>query len=417
MGAGMWKVGTLAVRISTLGARLAAASLAAGIAAPAAAQVGPVPPVQSADEALAQDAAEYARLMSIPQDEALRRLRAQEESVAATDRLQTAWRDRLAGMAIEHGPEYKIVLLLTGDAPVRDTLIRAAGMDIPVRFRTGAPATRDEIVAAIREHQAAIREAMPRPPGLGADPRTGELVVFSPGVELGSERRAELEARFAALTGVPVRIDTAGAADLPLSIQGGARVIGPEAGGKRQYCTAGFVVTDGARTGIVTAAHCPDTLTYRSPGGGEIPLDYVGQWGWSYQDVQVHVSDAAQEPLFFADTAKSRLRRLTAARSRASTRAGDLVCHRGETSGYSCALVKMVDYAPPGDLCGGPCAAVWVAVEGPTCRGGDSGGPAFTGTTAFGIVKGASFDSSGRCGLYYYMSTDYLPPGWSLLRG
>ncbi len=328
-----------------------------------------------------------------------------------------AWRDRLAGIAIEHGPEYKIVLLLTGDAPVRDTLIRAAGMDIPVRFRTGAPATRDEIVAAIREHQAAIREAMPRPPGLGADPRTGELVVLAPGVDIGSERRAELEARFAALTGVPVRIDTAGAADLPLSIQGGARVIGPEAGGKRQYCTAGFVVTDGARTGIVTAAHCPDTLTYRSPGGGDIPLDYVGQWGWSYQDVQVHVSEAAQEPLFFANTDKTALRKLTGARSRASTRAGDIVCHRGETSGYSCALVKMVDYAPPGDLCGGPCAAVWVAVEGPTCRGGDSGGPAFTGTTAFGIVKGASFDDSGRCGLYYYMSTDYLPPGWSLLRG
>jgi hypothetical protein len=403
----------IALSLAVAAALTAAAPARADVPAAAAA----LPLVQTGEQALAQDAAEYARQLGIAPEEALRRLRAQEQSVAETDRLQHIYRDRLAGISVEHRPDYRIVLLLTGDEPVADRTIRAGGMDVPVVFRTGAAATREEVLAAIRLHQAEIRDVMPRPPGIGADARTGELVVMARGLELGDERETELEARFAALTGVPVRVETAAGSDALLSIEGGARVIGPEADGKRQYCTAGFVVTDGARTGLVTAAHCPDSLAYRSPRGGDVPLEYVGQWGWSYQDVQVNVSAAARDPVFYADTGKTALRRVGGTRSRASTRAGDVVCHRGETSGYSCALIEMVDYAPPGDLCGGPCAAVWVAVAGPTCRGGDSGGPAFAGTTAFGIVKGASFDRSGRCDLYYYMSTDYLPTGWSLLRG
>jgi hypothetical protein len=56
-----------------------------------------------------------------------------------------------------------------------------------------------------------------------------------------------------------------------------------------------------------------------------------------------------------------------------------------------------------------------VAVEGPTCAHGDSGGPVFLGQTAFGLVKGGSYRADGRCLFYYFMSTDYLPAGWSLL--
>jgi hypothetical protein len=39
----------------------------------------------------------------------------------------------------------------------------------------------------------------------------------------------------------------------------------------------------------------------------------------------------------------------------------------------------------------------------------------FNGTTAFGLVKGASYRGDGSCIFYFYMSTDYLPAGWSLL--
>jgi hypothetical protein len=98
-----------------------------------------------------------------------------------------------------------------------------------------------------------------------------------------------------------------------------------------------------------------------------------------------------------------------AVRPRASTRAGDFVCHRGERTGYTCGEVELIDFAPPGDLCGGPCAASWVTVAGPGCGGGDSGGPVFAGDTAFGIMKGGTWERNGRCAFYYYMSLDYLP--------
>jgi hypothetical protein len=96
---------------------------------------------------------------------------------------------------------------------------------------------------------------------------------------------------------------------------------------------------------------------------------------------------------------------------------GDIVCRRGETSGYGCFEIELTHFAPPGDLCGGPCAPTWVMVKG-ECRGGDSGGPVFIGTTALGIVKGGgSHSRSGGCNYWFYMSTDFLPDGWRVLTG
>ena len=361
------------------------------------------------------------------------RLRAQEESVPATDRLQDLYGDRLAGLYIEHRPAYRIVLLLTGTDPVPDQTLIAGGMTVPVVFHTGAPASRTRILGAIAQHQAALRAALPTPPGMGVDPRTGTLVVMVEPSDVEREGAAPLKARLEAIAGVPIRIRVMTGPDVDLQgvlpatpptpppethfVQGGARVQGfNPADGKTYYCTSGFVVTDGARSGVVTAAHCTDTLVYVAPDRHQIPLQFVGQWGWGYQDVQLHLSDRALQPLFYADTAKTSLRPVTGARNRTSTRAGDFVCHRGERTGYSCAVVELVDFAPSGDLCGGPCLPTWVAVAGPTCKGGDSGAPVFSGTTAFGIVKGANYRGDGGCISYYYMSTDYLPPGWSLLR-
>jgi hypothetical protein len=370
--------------------------------------------VQSHGEALAQDARRYALHHKVGIAEAIARLRAQQETVAGTDAIRDTYRARLAGIAIEHQPAFRIVVLLTGTEPVPDRVIAAGGIAVPVVFRTGAAATRERIVDAIGRHQAAIRASLQVAPGMGLDPRTGELVVVVHAFDLAREGEAGLDARLEALTGVPVRIRPQG--QERDAVAGGARLEGPAfADGERPVCTTGFVVTDGKRTGVSTAAHCPDSLRYLDANEGEVPLSFVGQWGWSYRDVQIHETGRAERPIFFADPDKRAARRLASWRSRASTRAGDTVCHRGETSGFSCSEVELVDYAPPGDLCGGPCAPVWVTVSGPSCKGGDSGGPVFLGSVAFGILKGASYAASGRCDFYYYMSTDFLPEGWSLL--
>ena len=398
------------VYLAAAGPALAAQSPASA-AAPAEAAVPQTP-----EQALAQDAAEYARAYAVPQEEALARLRALAESVVETDRLRGLYRDRLAGIVVEHAPAFRIVVLLTGEGADSLEVLPAGGLALPILFRTGAPAKEVRILAAIGAHQADIRAVLDHPPGMGADPRTGMLAVMVQHGDLGEDGEAGLAARLAAIAGVPAEIKVWSDIDAPSSVEGGGRVLGADPGGGRFVCTSGFVVTDGLRTAVTTAAHCPDALSYIAPDHAQAPLTMVGAWGAGTQDVQVHVGEGQFLPFFLVDRAKDVARPLTGQRLRASTRAGDFVCHRGEHSGYHCAEVDYPDYAPPGDLCAGPCPPTWVAVHGPDCHGGDSGGPVFLGTIAFGTVKGASYTSDGACRLYYYMSTDYLPPGWSLLR-
>ncbi len=389
------------------------------LAAPVLAQTAPpVARVQTPAEALVQDAGQYARQFGVSQAEAERRLRALADSVPTTDTIETLYRDRVAGVSIEHRPALRILVYLTGGEPVPNRMLNLGGMTVSIVFRTGARASRDRVIWAMTYHQAAIRAALPTPPAMGLDPRTGELVIVVPTATAAAQGKEALRAALEAIAGVPVRLRVLDQVDVNLSgPRGGSRVEGVNpADGKRYLCTTAFNVTDGTRYGIATAAHCLDDLTYLDPQRVATPLTYVGQWGWGYQDVQINAAPTPLAGLFYADTARTLERPVTGQRSRDSTRAGDFVCHRGETTGYSCALVELTDFAPAGDLCGGPCLPTWVTVAGPTCRGGDSGSPVFIGTTALGIVKGATY-RDGACIFYFYMSTDYIPQPWRLVLG
>lgn len=364
------------------------------------------PVVQSAVEALKQDAGEYARAYGVGLDEAERRLRLQEASVAVSERLRVQYRDRLAGIAVEHAPEWRLSVLLTGaEAPAG-----FAEAGVRVVFRDGAGATREQVLAAIDTHRARIEGLVPRLRGMGHEPRTGALVVFARDPLL-----PEVEAELRILVGVPLEVRVLPAAMRNAAAIGGSRVEGFH-GTRRYVCTTGFVVSDGQRAGITTAAHCPDTMLYRGPDGEERGLKFEGGWGWAYRDVQVHSGVGAPDGRFYVDRERTQLRPLTGWRTRPQTRSGDFVCIRGESSGYACSTVELVDFAPPGELCGGPCSVSWVTASGPNCRRGDSGAPVFAGTTAVGILKGGAYRPDGECAFYYYMSVDYLPDGWRLVR-
>lgn len=373
------------------------------------------PAIQSSEAALAQDAAEYARMFGTTPEEAARRLRAQEASVAVTDRIAAEQAERLAGISVEHWPEFRILVRLTGSDPVADEAVVIDGLTVPVVYRTGATATRAQLSAALTAHQAEMAAQLPHPPGIGIDLSVGAIVVSASRSDVDALGAIPIAERLAAIAGVPVRVRGDGVT-VQMAAEGGARVTGTNPGDPRRYaCTTGFVVTDGERTAITTAAHCPDALDYVGADGTRTSLPFVGQWGWGYQDVQINGGDVAMAPSFFADSAKSELRQVEGRRALSSTRAGDFVCHRGERTGYSCATVQLVEFAPAGALCGGRCTPTWVTVAGPNCKGGDSGAPVFLGGRAFGIVKGGSYRPDGSCGFYFYMSTDYLPEGWRLL--
>lgn len=368
-------------------------------------------------EAIDQDAAVYAKQHQVPISEAVRRLRIQEATVPEMDKIATEFADRLAGISIEDAPQYRIVVLLTGTEPVSDRTLRVAGSTVQVVFRTGALTTHAQAIAALRRHLIDLRSELPGARGAGYDQRTGEIVLLVRHEDAERFGVAAIRARAEQVGGVPVRVEINDLHEANMSVAGGGLVDGINpTDGRRYRCTSGFVVTDGTKTALATAAHCADELTYRDPDGSALPLPLESQFGAAYQDVQINLTPASAEPDFYSDRKNDQLRKLTSWRNVASTRAGDFVCHWGESSGYSCAEVQLTDYAPPGALCGGPCEPTWVTVSGPRCMAGDSGGPVFSGTTAFGIAKGINRTrAGGGCNFYYYMSTDYLPPPWRLL--
>ena len=368
--------------------------------------------MQTQADALADDAVQYAARFGVAPEEALQRLRAQQASVAATDAIRSEFADRLAGISIEHAPGYRIEVLLTGDQAVPDRT--TAG--VAIVFRTGAKATHAQAVDALRKHLIDLRSDLPNARGAGYDQRTGDVVLLVTSADAQRYGIEAILARAEQVGNVPVRVVVNDLLESNMGVDGGGRVEGISSiTGRRNLCTTGFVITDGSRTGVATAAHCPDELAYQDRDGASIPLAFAGQWGLGYQDVQVNLSSEATEPLFYSNRGAGTLRRLVSWRNVASTRAGDFVCHYGESSGYSCAEVDLTDYAPPGELCGGPCSPTWITVKGPSCIPGDSGGPVFSGSIAFGIAKGINRTVSGRCNFYYYMSTDYLPQPWRLL--
>jgi hypothetical protein len=373
---------------------------------------GVAQPVQTFGEALADDALQYAAQFGVSIGEAARRLKAQQDSVDATDAIAREFAERLAGISIEHRPQFRIVILLTGNEPVADR--STAG--VPIIFRVGARATHAQALSALRKHLIDLRADLPNARGAGYDQRSGEVVLLVTRADVDRYGIEAIKSRAEEVGGVPVRVVVNQLNESDMTVDGGGRVEGLNSVTKRRnLCTTAFVVTNGEATAITTAAHCPDDLTYIDRDGSSVDLPMIGSWGAGYQDVQINGSPNSPDPLFYSNRGAGTLRRLATWRNVASTRAGDFVCHYGESSGYSCATVEFTDYAPPGDLCGGPCSPTWVTVKGPSCVPGDSGGPVFSGEVAFGIAKGVNRASTGQCLFYYYMSTDYLPTPWRLL--
>lgn len=381
--------------------------------------------VQGVEEAIAADAAAYARNEGVTQAEAARRIRMQRDMGEVIDRLRTTHKARLAGIVIEHKPVYRIKVRLKGELPVQAQNVAVGGGQLPVAFEHGAAATLDELVTSLRANQAAVARHYPNLAGIGTDESTGEIVVrvVAPNADAAAAARGKFP-EVQKLLGKPARIEMTDAYPTAADVRGGSRVESSTG----SWCTTGFSVKNTAgTTGVITSGHCANALTYYNPNWTSIALTLVT--GTEYfdtdQDVQVHTSGYVERPEFYVDDAKTVTRILTGRRYRSSTAYNDNVCHRGETTGYSCGYVQQTNYAPynpDGSLCGGQgCSPVFIRLTGSTlkCAGGDSGGPWFASTVAFGIhMANISYGTAaGQCGEAIYMSTDTISSGWSLLYG
>src|SRR5688500_5745237 len=60
----------------------------------------------------------YSRTHGTTREEALRRLKLQDEQISAIARIRKEFQSRLAGVYIQHEPDYRVVVRLTGDQSV-----------------------------------------------------------------------------------------------------------------------------------------------------------------------------------------------------------------------------------------------------------------------------------------------------------
>jgi hypothetical protein len=386
----------------------AAASFSAIDAAAQEVPAHPGPPVRraTAAEVIQADARAYAAQFNVGVDEAVRRLRAQEQQGDVIDRLRKANPGRFAGLWVEHQPEFRIVVRLAGDAPAPPEFqAAAANSPTPVVFVTGAAATESQVLGRIQASLPQFRAALPGLMATDMDVKTGDIVLIVHATGAAGEAAKAQGAEFSRQLGHPVRIRLVDAPERDAHTRGGANL---------STCTSGFVVQNSAGTrGVLTAAHCGNTQTYFEFGGTSYAITFVSESLDADADVQWHTTSHDEYPEFYADLTTT-ARVLTGRRLRSSTAVGNTVCHRGMTTGYSCGSVASTTHQPAySGACGTvTCSALFIRVEGASllCDLGDSGGPFFNGQTAFGIHKSVSSTGpgAGQCSYAVYMSTDYI---------
>lgn len=173
----------------------------------------------------------------------------------------------------------------------------------------------------------------------------------------------------------------------PLSDLGGVESSSFHYGGEIiSMCTSGFGSrstshTSGTR-GVLTAAHCGNS---QSDDGSA--LSYQSGHEGVNGDVQWHTGPKTESDKFYQGSASSTEVNLISVSSVANPAGGAAVCRNGKTTDQHCDTVLNSHICQSG-ICGLVRTYDW------TSGGGDSGGPYFWGSKAYGIHRGKMHDGA-----------------------
>lgn len=325
-------------------------------------------------DGIQQDAAVYANNFRVSLHEGARRLQLQESIDALNARLTEEQAATFAGLSIEHTPDFHVVARFTrnGAETIRPYLSPALAAVVrvePARF-------------TLYQLERRLEASYHRVRGAGI-PAAGAVDVRANRAEVHvlPGRAAAARAVLGAGGTVVVEVD-----HLPreeINMYGGLAI---------STCTTGFTVRNSAGTrGVSTAGHCGNSqslsgysLTFRTEA-------YSGSY-----DIQWHTASGHT----FPNTIKvgSSTRSITGTRSRAYQTVGSQVCKQGKTTGYTCGTISTTSYCASG-------ACTWVRVAGNgvnLSEGGDSGGPWFSGNTAYGSHTYGIGDDSAYMAVNYF---------------
>jgi hypothetical protein len=181
------------------------------------------------------------------------------------------------------------------------------------------------------------------------------------------------------------------------------------------YCTAGFTIQgSGGTERLSTAGHCERELTggatYVSHSVDGSATTHVAP-GWRSEGASGdsgYMTPGTMDPVpvFYYDWNLKRY--VTDSASYSQINEGDGVCHFGRTTGASCSTVLHVDVTLTFD---GIAHQYEVKMADRIDAAGDSGGPWYWGSVAFGIHSG--YSASG-CGYAYVQPCSVWSPIWLL---
>ena len=337
---------------------------------------------QDGESARRTDAEAYARQFNVSVVEALRRLEVQDQVGRMNEKLASERGTEFAGIWIEHTPVFRVVARTTGDSSASPL---------------AGEVTRLGALADVRPANASLSELM-------VMRRLG--IYLARQLEVRADANIDVRANRAELRVVDRGAFLEELATRGLVLPAGLEVVEvdalvrPEAtifgGLPITTCTLGFSVRNGSGTrGVTTAAHCGNSQSW---SGGS--LTFRGEAYRDSFDVQWHTSPGDTVTNQF--DSGTGIRNCTGTRSRSAQSVGDFVCKNGRTTGYTCGTIQSTRFAPsyvPS------VDATFVFVDGGSTNlssGGDSGGPWFNGSTAFGIHSGGAGNDS------VYMPINYV---------
>jgi hypothetical protein len=418
-------------------------------------------------EALAVDAKIYAENYGVSYDEAMRRLLIMLDTSNEIASIEQQEGSRLAGVYFDNGAQFGLKVRVVGDdAPASRRIIRKASKlqikaDKAARraerkaLRAQYKITDTEVEAAEtaiqtdtiadvkflpkgrmrkaeRERQvsakiAVLKQRIPSFEMAYDDEQTEETVVYVK----SDDGTARVQAETA--LGTPVRIVVIPTGLQQTAVRGGS--ILRRMSDDSWFCMTAFAAkrTSTGALGVLTAGHCIDgtPMKYVDVDGTRIN-NIAAVSGMSQNNATMDIaflSNPTAVAEFYADTTTTP-RGLTGTRARASTTAkagtvkGSFVCHLGQTSSSASTLIQSCGEVSSTSGAGALGGSTFVVVSntqsgaGTTltsgqgtlrCSRGDSGGPVFAGTVAFGVQSACAWNDAGETitNILVYTSIDY----------
>ena len=391
---------------------------------------------QAADLAVASYAAEF----GVTEAEAVRRLdRIQpiQDILASIREIESS---RTAGWGIDHVGTFTGWVWLTGDEVPKPASTASAVTHGDVEIRTGAAHTLAELLKAqdgfgdgsnigpvgrvddqtgVTDYSAAVTFTAPdlgtNTLHIGIDPAllgpTEPTELGGTGGGIGPVGSTDTPAATASATDAELAALAAqmtaayqGHIGVAFSIVDGrdhGKVAMFDGGRAMGLCTSGFAARQRSTGtyGIITAGHCREPLTMHG-----VSLPWVTGYEGTTADAQFHEIPSGsghQLKSQFVDYRSTPPETVVVRGAESwSGMLGDFVCHTGNITGSTCGTVTNIYHRPTyagacyADEFNTPaeCAARFVRVYGSGLKGckGDSGGPVYRNTTAYGILMAAT---------------------------